>query len=164
MLGYPIPNVNQEYCGTLCFNNPLCDHFTWWVGYDNNNNLCYLRTGVWSTNNPPALANAACGYISGRSSWTQSTNVISGRNCGFATPSSNYNNGKIAQKDSSSTEDCLDKCYKYKMWTFTCWYFTFLNGKCYMKNDETITDIYEKGIAPIYLEGATCGRMLDHLH
>jgi hypothetical protein len=126
----PIPNINQQDCATQCYNNPSCDHFTWFVGDNNNKNLCYLKKGGWPRNAPTPSANARCGFIPVQE-WKKGTdaNILWADNCDF--PGQVLEDGVSWQTD---VQDCGVACFLNP----ECDHFAWSNSEefCYEKKGQ----------------------------
>ena len=142
----PTPNINQEHCGKLCFDNPKCDHFTWYIGDNTNKNLCYLKSGVWTENRPNDLANAKCGFIPVRP-WKKDGDVVWDENCSFA-------GQDVTSTPNTKKEDCGKLCFQNPQ----CSHFTWWVGDSSTNKDLCfLRQGYWPGNSPSDHATAQCG-------
>ncbi len=106
------PDTTQADCRKMCSNNPKCAYFNWYLGNNNNKNLCYLKKGIWDSNNEfrRAAATAQCGYPAYRSftedGWTVDGDVVWKDDCLFA------GRQYLSSSTNTTRADCREMCTK----------------------------------------------------
>ena len=124
--GYVTGQVSTvEQCQDLCFQNPICTHFTFSSG------TCYLKRSTGQFNEI-AVTGPSCGFIRGRSSQVDgvpfNTNVVWNTGCDFS-------GGDIANQQITGV-NYPDVCGNLCLNTAGCTSFTWNgnNGICFLKN------------------------------
>jgi len=139
-------NVNRGDCRKLCFDNPRCSHFTW----EKIKNGCHLKNGNWAGNKPNALADAQCGFISGRSwttdGWTVDTNLYWKNDCEFW--GRDMFDGNNPVRNIINRGDCGKLCLDNPLCSLFTWYSG--GNACYLKTGMN-------GDTPSRVATASCG-------